>query len=144
MAKCELKKGGKTLCFKKYDISYKGGNFDPFTNKWPRFGLWFGLTDQWRRVVQSLFYCIHPPKSFSKQPVLTPYPTRPSLPPLFQCKKVETRLRTSWNLTSINSNPIDNTHKRGWLRIIIAFPHHPNKWARTNSSKNVSWKNDDI
>lgn len=43
-------------------------------------------------------------------------------------------------LTSINSNPIDNTHKRGWLRIIIALPHHPKIWAGTNSSKSVSWK----
>lgn len=43
-------------------------------------------------------------------------------------------------LTSISSNPIDSTHKRGWLRIIIALPHHPKIWARTNSSNNVSWK----
>lgn len=41
-------------------------------------------------------------------------------------------------VSSISSNPIDSTHRRGWLRIIIALPHHPNIWATTNSSKRVS------
>jgi len=43
-------------------------------------------------------------------------------------------------LTSINSNPMDKTHKRGWLRIMMAFPHHPMIWAKTNSSNSVSYK----
>lgn len=51
---------------------------------------------------------------------------------------IQKKLRKS--LTSINSNPMDKTHKRGWLRIMMAFPHHPMIWAKTNSSNSVSYK----
>jgi hypothetical protein len=40
--------------------------------------------------------------------------------------------------TSINSKPMESTHRSGKLRTIMAFPHHPRVCAITNSSNSVS------
>jgi hypothetical protein len=40
--------------------------------------------------------------------------------------------------TSINSKPMESTHRSGKLRTMMAFPHHPRVCAITNSSNSVS------